>query len=438
MLGTIVMPVRAAVLSIGDELTLGQIAESNAAWIAQLFLRRGLVVIEHRTVEDDRAAIADAMVALASRADVLVVTGGLGPTDDDLTREALADALGGVELVEDPQAREALRLRFEGRGRTMPSMNAKQALRPAGTTCIANLNGTAPGLEARIGSAVVFCLPGPPNEMQPMFRASVLGRTAGSAVVTCAVHSCGLPESVAAERIRHLMDRGLNPLVGTTASGAVVSARIRATGSAARDGSVERVAQEIERAWAPFVFGRDETTLAEALGEILRKSGDRVAVAESCTGGGVGEFMTSAAGSSDWFCGGWITYSDNLKSELLGVPANMIREHGAVSEQVACAMALGAAIRANSRFGVSTTGIAGPGGASHEKPVGTVWIAVADRSEPAPELQVRARCFLQSGDRQTVRARTARIAAQCVRLVAMKAADASLLFEVQAKVKTST
>lgn len=431
------MSFRAAVLSIGDELTLGQISERNAGWIAQEFLRRGILVMEHRTVSDDKTAISAAISQLATDASVVVLTGGLGPTDDDLTREALADALGGVDLVEDADARESLRKRFEARGRPMPALNAKQALCPVGAKCIANPNGTAPGLCARIGQAIIFCLPGPPNEMQPMVHDaifpvvdSMVSLAGGVSVSVCAIHSCGLPESVAAERIRPMMDRNANPLAGTTASGAIVTARIRAVGSAARDGSMERAAQEVEHAWAPYAFGRDDTTLAQVLGEILLRTKDQVAVAESCTGGGIGAFLTSAAGSSAWFGGGWITYSNQMKISLLGVSPELLELHGAVSESVACAMALGAAERAGVRFAVSATGIAGPAGGSETKPVGTVWIAVADRNEKNPSKIVRARCFLFTGDRAMIRERAVRVAVQLVRLAAIGQSDVPVLWEI--------
>jgi len=431
------MQVSAAVLSIGDELTLGQITECNAGWIAQEFLRRGVVTTEHRTMSDDRAAIARAIRQLAASAEIVVITGGLGPTADDLTREGLADALGGAALVEDADARAALWQRFEARGRPMPPMNAKQALCPVGARCIANPHGTAPGLSARIGQTLIFCLPGPPNEMQSMFHAAILptvdaliAAAGGLAASTCAVHSCGLPESVAAGLIAEMMDRNANPVAGTTASGAVVSARIRAVGMAARDGSLERCAQIVEQAWFPYVFGRDETSLAQALGEILRSTKDQLAVAESCTGGGVGQFLTSAPGSSEWFAGGWITYSNEMKHSMLGVDKELLNGHGAVSEQVVCAMALGAAQRANVRLGVSVTGIAGPGGGSSTKPVGTVWIAVADRNNADLAQRVRARCFLFTGDRATIRERTVRVATQLVRLTVIGHADVPVLWEV--------
>jgi len=423
----------AAVLSIGDELVLGQIVERNGGWLSAELLKLGLMVNEHRTVADARVAIGAALKELASRAAVVVVTGGRGPTDDDLSREALADALE-TELEEDGRALQHLLDLYRRRGRPMPLMNRKQALRPRGTQCIDNPHGTAPGIAARCGNAEVFLLPGPPNEMRPMFHdvvaPAVLGVTAragGLQIATASVHSCGLPESAAAELIRPLMERGANPLAGTTASGAIVTARIRAMGNAATDGALERAVQEVERAWAPFAFGRDGLSLPAALGEVLHRERAMLSVAESCSGGGVGALVTSVPGSSRWFAGGFITYSNELKRDLCGVPQATLDQHGAVSEQVACALAQGAAEKCNCRFGLSITGVAGPDGGSVEKPVGLVWVGLCDRGRG--ESVVKARSFQLLGDRETVRERIARVSLQWVRLAALGVGDVPLLWE---------
>lgn len=425
----------AAILSIGDELVLGQIPERNGGWLSAELLKLGLMASEHRTVADDRQAICAALKELASRAALVVVTGGLGPTDDDLTREALADALG-TELEEDARALQDLIDLYRRRARPMPAMNRKQALRPTQSECIQNPHGTAPGIAARIGDAEVFLLPGPPNEMRPMFHdvvaPAVLGITAragGLQIATASVHSCGLPESAAAELIRSLMERGGNPVVGTTASGAIVTARIRAMGSAATDGSLERTVQEVERAWAPYSFGRDGLTLPSALGEALLREHAMLAVAESCSGGGVGAFITSVPGASRWFAGGLITYSNELKRELCGVPSALLERHGAVSEEVARALAQGAAERCRCRFGLSITGIAGPDGGSADKPVGLVWVGLCDRGGGDRGLVTKARSFQLLGDRDTVRERIARVGLQWVRLAALGMGDAPLLWE---------
>jgi len=425
----------AAVLSIGDELVLGQITERNGGWLSAELLKLGLMVNEHRTVADDRLAICSALREMASRGALVVVTGGLGPTDDDLSREALADALG-VELEEDGRALQNLLDVYRRRGRPMPVMNRKQALRPSGTRCIDNPHGTAPGIAARLGQSEVFLLPGPPNEMRPMFHdvvaPAVLGITAragGLQIATASVHSCGLPESAAAQLIRPLMERGTNPLVGTTASGAVVTARIRAMGVAATDGALERAVQEVERAWAPYAFGRDGLTLPAALGEVLRRENAMLAVAESCTGGGVGAFVTSVPGSSCWFAGGFITYSNELKRELCGVSPALLAKHGAVSEEVARALAEGAADKCKCRFGLSVTGVAGPEGGSAEKPVGLVWVGLCDRGTGEAPVVTKARSFQLLGDRDTVRERIARVSLQWVRLAALGNGDVPLLWE---------
>jgi nicotinamide-nucleotide amidase len=423
----------AAVLSIGDELVLGQIVERNGGWLSAELLKLGLMVKEHRTVADDRVAIRSALKELASKAALVVVTGGLGPTDDDLSREALADALE-TELEEDGRALVHLLDLYRRRGRPMPAMNRKQALRPVGTQCIDNPHGTAPGIAARLGNAEVFLLPGPPNEMRPMFRdvvaPAVLGVTAragGLQIATASVHSCGMPESAAAELIRPLMERGANPLVGTTASGAIVTARIRAMGNAAKDGALERAVQEVERAWAPYAFGRDGLSLPAALGEVLHRERAMLAVAESCSGGGLGAFVTSVPGSSRWFAGGFITYSNELKRDLCGVPQAMLAKHGAVSDEVARALAQGAAEKCNCRFGLSITGVAGPDGGSAERPVGLVWVGLCDRGRG--QSSVKARSFQLLGDRETVRERIARVSLQWARLAALGVGDVPLLWE---------
>ncbi len=424
----------AAVLSIGDELMLGQVSERNAPWIANALLPLGLMVREFRTVPDNEAEIARAIVELAAHAGVVVCTGGLGPTDDDLTRQALARALGGVPLCVDEEALSFLEQRFAARGMEMPEINARQALCPRGATLIANRLGTAPGIAASVNGSDVFCLPGPPNEMKAMVEESVLPRlTSGAraAVRTLAIHSCGLSESLAATRLGALMDRSANPLVGTTASAAIVSARVRGWGAGASDAAMDAAAAHIAQAWGPYVFGRGEETLAHSLGRALLDRAEKIAVAESCTGGEIGSFLTSAPGSSQWFVGGVIAYANSVKESALGVPSALIEAHGAVSGEVACAMAHGAAERCGVRFGLSTTGIAGPDGGTPTKPVGTVWIGFVDREVPESAQQGMARAFLIPGGRAEVRRRTTALAVQLARLSILGHGDLPLLWETR-------
>ena len=420
-------PIRTcAILAIGDELILGQKTDTNSAWIADRATRRSVDVLEHVTVDDDIQAIAGAVRRLARSADLIVTTGGLGPTSDDLTRQALGEAMGDP-LVEDEDALAAIRSWFEGRGRSMPAANRVQARRPSRARCLPNPNGTAPGLRATLErddrSCVVFCLPGPPREMRPMFEACVeplLSPGEGVIVRTRALHTFGLGESEVASRLGELMDRGRDPLVGTTASRGVVTCRLRSRRAASEPDAVrdlDETERDIRRRLGDTVFlvGENDRPLESHVLDRLRDLGERMVVAESCTGGLLGATLTSQPGSSDAFCGGWVTYTNEMKQALLGVSAQALDTHGAVSRQVALAMARGALLGGESAGGadhaLAITGVAGPGGGSETKPVGTVWIARAsnDGSDDA-------RRFRFAGDRDAVRQWSAMTALGMLRL----------------------
>lgn len=402
-----------AILAIGDELILGQKTDTNSAWIADRMTRRSVRMLEHVTVDDDERTISDAMRRLSRDADVLVCTGGLGPTSDDLTRQSLALAMGD-SLVEDPGAIEEIRAWFTGRGREMPEANRVQAMRPARARSLSNPNGTAPGLAALLEShgsvCEVFCLPGPPREMRPMFEAVVeesLVESPDQTLRTRTLHTFGLGESEVARRLGELMDRGREPLVGTTASRGVVTCRVRSQRTSPLEAAV-RVLDETERLirdrLGHTVFSDDESgsPLERAVLDQLLARRECVVVAESCTGGLLGETLTSLPGSSDVFVGGWLTYSNDMKSSLLGVSPQTLAEFGAVSRPVALAMARGALLAAEPAGGadhaLAITGIAGPGGGSEDKPVGSVWIARASGDGTDD-----ARLFRFGGGRQAVR-----------------------------------
>jgi nicotinamide-nucleotide amidase len=418
---------RIATLSVGDELALGQVVDTNAAWLGERIASCGGLRDEHRLVTDDRAAIARAIRELSAGRSALVVTGGLGPTLDDLTREGLNAALDPAEpsLVPDAEARADLDRWFAGRGRPMSELNLRQAMRPRGARCLGNPHGTAPGLAAELDGCRIWCLPGPPREMEPMFEAEVAPALAGAgrAVARRSVLSFGLGESALAERLGPLMDRGRTPSVGTTASGSIVTARIRAEGepaaaAAAADGTVRLV----EQAWSPYAFGR-EGTLADALATELLARRVSVAVAESCTGGSLGGMLTAVPGSSAWFPGGTIAYANEVKVRELAVPAETIARDGAVSHPVALAMASGARARFGATYALSITGVAGPSGGSDAKPVGLVWIGLAGPDGAA------ARAFRFPGDRAAVRDRSAKSAIQWLRLHLLGHPDAPLIWE---------
>ncbi|MCE2884654.1 MAG: competence/damage-inducible protein A [Planctomycetaceae bacterium] len=416
-----------AILSVGDELVLGQIEDTNAAWLARALQAIGRTPGERRTVGDDRRALADALRALASTHAAVILTGGLGPTLDDLTREALLDVVSpGAALVEDEAGVEHLRGWFERRGRPMPASNLRQAMRPPAARLLANPHGTAPGIAAEAGACRIYCLPGPPNEMKPMFDNLVAPglRDDANVVATAALHSIGLGESALAELLGELMVRGREPSVGTTASDGIVSIRVRATGApdVARRALEETVAQCLSRAGS-VVYGRDGEPLASVVGRMLAERKLTISTAESCTGGMLGSFITDVAGSSAWYVGGAVTYANERKIVDLGVPAATIEAHGAVSHETAIAMARGALARFETDLAIATTGVAGPGGGSEAKPVGTVYVAVARRDG-----DVFSRRFHFPGDRTTVRRRTAHLALACTRFLLLGEGARSLLW----------
>ena len=426
---------RAALLSIGDELTLGQALDTNSAWLAGELAARSIITDEHRTVMDDRTKLAETIRDLAASYDLLLITGGLGPTDDDLTRQALGDVLApGKPLVTDEAALARLEGWFSHRKMPMPQSNRSQARRPEPMRMIANPNGTAPGLAGRHDGCLIYVMPGPPREMKPMFTNRVapdLPETGdGMVLLSAQVHEFGLGEAGAAELLGELTARDRKTLVGTTASEAIITARIRVSDTPAEAHSaLEQTVSEVLEAWRPYSFGRDEVSLSAATGRSLRSAGKTLATAESCTGGGLGNAIVDQPGSSDYYRGGWVTYSNELKESCLGVSPESLQTHGAVSREVAEAMAVGALKAADADFALSTTGIAGPDGGTEDKPVGTVFIALARREDERTSISVRRFRFTRS--RAMVRDRTIKSALQMLRFALMGVSEeASLLWQV--------
>lgn len=412
-----------AILAVGDELTTGQKIDTNSAWLSARLLERGIETVEHATVPDEPEPIGAAIGRLARAADLVIVTGGLGPTADDLTRQGLAIALGAArndkpeELVEDAEALAEIRGWFERSGRRMPETNRVQALRPRGAECVPNKFGTAPGLRAQIeqeGVTLVFCLPGPPREMRPMFEQSVLPELPAPdrAIVARFVHAFGAGESHVAELLGDLMDRDRNPVVGTTASGGIITCRMRAEFASADE--AERALDDTERAvrerLGRLVYGAGEDTLESVVIDLLRARNQTLATVESCTGGLLGAALTEISGASDVYRGGWVTYTNEMKTAEVGVPRELLERQGAVSREVAEAMARGGRAASGADWAVGITGIAGPGGGSEAKPVGTVWIGVA-----GPD-GVDVRWFVIPGNREDVRQWSVRSALGMVRL----------------------
>lgn len=409
---------QAWIIAVGTELTLGQTLDTNSPWLAERLAALGVRTTRHVTVPDERDALRTVLLQAAGCADVVLVTGGLGPTEDDLTRPALADA-AGVPLELHAPSLAHLRAFFAERGRTMPAANTVQALVPRGGRALPNTCGTAPGLWLALRGTPCYVLPGVPFEMRTMFEREVepeLRSAARGDVILCRrLHTFGLGESELGQRLADLMARGRNPEVGTTAALGFVSVRINAAGPTPAT-AAERLRQtelEILQRLGSLVFGRDDQTLAGAVGEALATAGRTLSTAESCTGGLVGALLTDVAGSSRYYLGGVISYSNAAKRGLLGVPAAKLDSHGAVSAAVAAAMARGAAERFGSDYAVSITGIAGPAGGSPEKPVGLVFIGLC---APAGLATHEFRFGATTATRATIRSRAAHTALNLLRL----------------------
>jgi nicotinamide-nucleotide amidase len=396
----------AKILSVGDELTSGQTVDTNSADVARQLAGKGIAVTELRTVTDDERAIREA-----------IVTGGLGPTDDDVTRQALAAAMG-VGLRTDAESLRRIAERFRSRGWVMAETNKRQALVPIGAEAIPNEQGTAPGIAARIGRCSVYVLPGVPGEMRWMLGEHVLPRLpeGQAAIVHLAVHTFGMGESSVGARIADLMARGANPTVGTTASAGMVTVRVtaRGAGAAQADGMAREVLGELRERLGATIIGIDDETMPVALSGMLRAAGKTLATAESCTGGLIAKLITDVPGSSACFLGAVVAYADQVKQALLSVPPKMLALHGAVSEPIAVAMAEGARSALGSDYALSTTGIAGPEGGTQAKPVGTVCIALA--SEAGTVVQT----VRLAGDRESIRLRAALAAMDMLRLKLME------------------
>lgn len=412
----------AAIISCGDEITLGQTLDTNSKWIATQLADAGVVTREHVTLPDDVEAQRQAFERLSRSVDLIVASGGLGPTADDLTRQALALA-GGDSLVEDAAALNQIEAWFKARGRAMGELNRVQAQRPSKGRCLANRHGTAPGLHVQIHNGNrgcdVFCLPGPPRELFPMFQAEVLPSIrleAGRLVRTRVLHTFGMGESDIALKLGELMRRDGDLLVGTTASNGVVSCRVRYEGSAPEAevrARMDAVEGRIRDLLAPYVFGGSTDTLAGVAITLLVERGQTVGVVESCTGGILGQLMTDLPGASRAFQGGLITYANELKTALAGVPQSVVSgegSEGAVSRACVVAMAEGGLEVLKVDHALAVTGIAGPEGGSTAKPVGTVWIARASRGLSGVKPAVDVRRFQMSGDRASVREWSARSA----------------------------
>ena len=416
-----------AVLSIGTELTRGELVNSNAAWLAAGLTDLGFEVVEHDSVDDDRGRIIDALERLAKFAEVIVCTGGLGPTTDDLTTAAVAGALG-VPVVRDEASLDHIRRRFERLGRPMSESNAKQADFPEGANVLANPIGTAPGFEVAFRKARAFFMPGVPHEMKRMFDEQVVPRIrdiAPNDSHQIRLRTFGLPESVVGEKLAGVEDDFPGVTIGYRAHFPEIEVKIlaRAPGPGSRRPGApapadpqaivrdlaERAAQEVRTRLGDIVYGEGEDTFAGVVGRTLRTRGWTLAIAESCTGGLVGHMITKEPGASDYLLLDAVTYANSAKQSVLGIDEDVLRGHGAVSPECACRMAEGARRVSGSDVALAITGIAGPAGGSDAKPVGLVYLAIAT----AKGTEVKERNF--KGDRLWIQTLAAYVGLQMVR-----------------------
>jgi nicotinamide-nucleotide amidase len=407
--------IKACVVSIGNELLNGHTTDTNCSYICGRLLSIGIPVVNSYTVGDDIKQIVRSLKRAAEDADIVIVTGGLGPTDDDLTRQAFAELLG-AKLQVKPALLKDIRKFFADRGLPMPENNTIQACIPKGASPLENPFGTAPGIFAKMKRKLFFAMPGVPVEMKEMLEKSVLPRLAkkgaGGFTVVKKVRCFGVGESALAEKLGDLLTRGRNPLINITVSSGVITLHVVA--SAKTKKQAEQMAKKdvnhFHSLLGNLIFGFDDQTLPEVVGRCLMQHRKTITVAESCTGGLLTKLITDIPGASEYFTHGWITYSNRAKTELLGVPKQLIEKHGAVSEQVASAMAIAARQKAKSDFAIAITGIAGPAGGSKQKPVGLVYISVCDQND------CQTKKCLFSYTRDLIRTRAALTALNMLRL----------------------
>jgi nicotinamide-nucleotide amidase len=391
-------------VSVGTELLLGDTVDTNSAELGKTLAQFGVVHLRRQTVGDNLGRLVEALQLALSRTDLVFTIGGLGPTQDDLTREGIAEAVG-VELVFDPGVEAGIRSKLESRRIPWVASQSRQAMVLPGAEVLENPNGTAPGLLFRKGGKTVVAMPGPPTEFVPMLHGPVRGYllSLGLGVVhSRVVRIVGMGESLVEHRLRDLMSSA-DPSVAPYAKPGEVHVRVTSHGADVEEAAArtDPVVAEVLSRLGDVVYGLDGESLEATVLSLLRSRGETLAVAESCTGGLFGARVTSVPGSSDVFLGGVVSYSNALKESLLGVSRATLEVHGAVSEECAREMAAGACARTGASWGVSVTGIAGPDGGTDEKPVGLVFIGVHGPDGTTVERNVFP------GGREAVRARSA-------------------------------
>jgi nicotinamide-nucleotide amidase len=395
--------VRAEIVAVGTELLLGQIADTNARWMSEQLAAAGIDVTNHQAVGDNLERIIEALRLATGRADVVLVSGGLGPTEDDITRDAIA-AFAGVPLVFHAELESMLREKFRRWSAigAMPESNLRQAYVPEGATWIVPDRGTAPGLALQLDGTLLYAVPGVPDEMQEMIGGTIvpeLRELAGDDVIASRILRCaGMGESAVAERLADLFSASINPTIAYLASMGEVKVRVtaKAPSAAEAEALAEPVVAEVRARLGDVVFSADDESLEQAVLRLLGSTKRTLACAESLTGGGVGERLTAVPGASASFVGSAVVYTAEAKRRVLGVPDDALAA-GTVTQACALAMAIGARDLYGADVALSLTGAAGPEPHDGAAP-GTIWVAIADASG-----FTHARGFVSRGERDRVR-----------------------------------
>jgi nicotinamide-nucleotide amidase len=406
--------VSAEIIAIGSELLAPDRTDTNSLWLTEQLNSIGIEVKLKTVVGDDDARLEEAIRDALRRSKVIITTGGLGPTEDDITRKVAARALE-KRLLLDENVLQEIRDRFQSFGRTMPERNSRQAMVIDGSDVLPNPNGTAPGLFIEHEGTSIVLLPGPPRELHPMFENYVKDRLSNRAgmlrVVRRVLKVAGMGESAVDEKIAPVYTRYANPQTSILFNKSEIEIQLTASGRTAEEAEqlLDKVSMELEEVLGNSIFSFRGEKMEEVVGLKLALGGYTVGVAESCTGGLIAQRLTSVPGSSKYFIEGVVAYSNDAKTRTLGVEPILLLEHGAVSGAVAEAMAEGIRARATTDFGLSITGIAGPDGGSEEKPVGLVYIALAD------DVKKEHKKLMIPGDRHLIRWRASQAALDLLR-----------------------
>ena len=402
---------KAEIITIGTELLLGQIVDTNSAWLAEKLAELGIDVYYKASVGDNKQRVIETLHNSLERSGLVITTGGLGPTQDDITREAVAEALGR-DLVKSEAVLEQVKCYFHQSGREMSENNVTQAYFPEGAKIIENKKGTAPAFLVAEDDKIVISLPGVPGEMKYLMEKKVIPYLQeesfiGQQVIhSRVIKTCGIGESDLEMKIEDIVDQQTDPTIALLADSWEVKIRLTAKAETEAEAQelIEQEEEKLQERISDYIYGYNDDTLEQVVAEKLWEQELTLAVAESCTGGLIGDCLTSVPGSSAYFDRGIVSYSNQAKRELLGVKEATLEEFGAVSQQTAREMAAGVKNKSGVDIGLATTGIAGPGGGTEEKPVGLVYLAIAIEDE------VQVYQFNFNGSRNRVKHLTARLA----------------------------